>query len=75
LSNETLWTVSDVAHFLNVTPKTVYRLVQNGEIPSFKMGWVWRFREQEVRQWLEQQRAAEPPKKRPASKQRRGKKS
>jgi excisionase family DNA binding protein len=54
--DETLWTIADVARFLSVTEKTAYRLAQSGRIPAFKVGWVWRFREVEIRSWLEAHR-------------------
>jgi len=56
MDHEQLWTVSEVAQFLRVTHKTVYRLVQRGRVPSFKVGWIWRFRRVEIQQWLEEQR-------------------
>lgn len=56
VADEALWTIADVARFLQVTEKTVYRLAQSGRIPAFKLGWVWRFREAEIREWVEEQR-------------------
>jgi hypothetical protein len=53
----------------------LYRPVQNGEIPSSKMGRVWRFCKQGVRQRLEQQRAAKLLKKSRMRRQRRGQRS
>jgi excisionase family DNA binding protein len=54
--DESLLTITDVARFLNVTDKTAYRLAQSGRIPAFKVGWIWRFREAEIRSWLEKHR-------------------
>lgn len=57
LVDEKLWTIGELARFLGVTRKTLYRLVQRGRIPAFKIGWMWRFREIEIHQWLEGHRA------------------
>jgi excisionase family DNA binding protein len=54
--DESLLTITDVARFLSVTDKTAYRLAQSGRIPAFKVGWIWRFREAEIRSWLEKHR-------------------
>ena len=44
-------TVREVAEYLKVKARTIYRLVANGEIPGFKMGGSWRFRKGEIDQW------------------------
>lgn len=54
-------TVRDVASYLNVTEKTVYRLVQRGELPGFKVAGAWRFRRRDIDVWIEQQKAAISP--------------
>lgn len=41
LYNE-IMTIKDVAKFLILHPLTVYRLVQEGKIPAFKVGRQWR---------------------------------
>ena len=38
-------TVRDVAAYLNVNEKTVYRLAQRGELPGFKVAGAWRFQQ------------------------------
>lgn len=54
-------TVHDVALYLKVDEKTVYRLAQRGELPGFKVAGIWRFKRQDIDAWIEQQkeRAAE----------------
>lgn len=54
-------TVRDVAAYLNVTEKTVYRLVQRGQLPGFKVAGAWRFRRRDIDVWIEQQKAAISP--------------
>ncbi len=44
--------VSDVAKRFGVTMSTVYRLVQQGKLPGFKIGGQWRFREDVLDSWV-----------------------
>lgn len=44
---ETAMTVREVATYLNVNEKTVYRLAQKRGIPGFKVVGVWRFRRED----------------------------
>lgn len=48
-------TIDEVAHWLEVNPKTIYRLVQKGGIPGFKVGGRWRFNEQMLKDWMTDQ--------------------
>jgi excisionase family DNA binding protein len=51
-------TVRDVAAFLNVNQKTVYRLVQRRELPGFKVAGAWRFRREDLIAWIEARKGA-----------------
>ncbi len=51
-------TVRDVANFLNVDEKTVYRLAQRGELPGFKVAGTWRFKREDIDQWVEERKKA-----------------
>ena len=53
---EPAMTVRDVAKFLNVGSITVYRLVQAGELPGFKVAGSWRFQEADIRRWIEEKK-------------------
>ena len=55
---ETAMTVREVATYLNVNEKTVYRLAQKGEIPGFKVAGTWRFRREDIDRWIESQMQA-----------------
>jgi excisionase family DNA binding protein len=46
-------TVREVAKFLNVGNITVYRLVQAGELPGFKVAESWRFQKVDLERWIE----------------------
>ena len=54
----TAMTVHDVARYLNVDPKTVYRMVNRGDLPGFKVGGSWRFQKEDLDAWIEQQKEA-----------------
>lgn len=45
-------TLDEVAAYLKAGKKTVYRLVQEGQIPGFKLGGTWRFRRTELDRWI-----------------------
>jgi len=47
-----LWSVSEVAVYLGVTTRTVYRLLKQNRLPAYKVGGQWRFREDEMMAWL-----------------------
>ena len=55
-SIEPAMTVRDVAKFLNVGNITVYRLVQAGELPGFKVAGSWRFQKVDLVQWIEEKK-------------------
>ena len=48
-------TIKDVAAYLKVNERTVYRLAASKKIPAFKVGNAWRFRKDELDQWIRQQ--------------------
>ncbi|HHH28806.1 MAG TPA: DNA-binding protein [Polyangiaceae bacterium] len=54
----TAMTVQDVAAYLNVDPKTVYRMVKRGDLPGFKVGGSWRFRGEDIDEWIAKQKEA-----------------
>jgi PTS system nitrogen regulatory IIA component len=45
-------TIEEVAKYLRVSERTVYDWAQKGEIPSGKIGTVWRFKKSEVEKWV-----------------------
>jgi hypothetical protein len=50
---EPAMTVREVAAFLNVDEKTIYRLVTKGELPGFKVLGSWRFQRSDLEAWIE----------------------
>jgi excisionase family DNA binding protein len=53
---EPAMTVRDVAAFLNVDEKTIYRLAQKGDLPGFKVLGSWRFQKEDVGQWIKERK-------------------
>ena len=51
-------TVRDVAAYLNVNEKTVYRLAQRGELPGFKVAGAWRFQQGDLDDWISARKQA-----------------
>lgn len=45
-------TIEEVAKYLRVSERTVYDWAQKGEIPSGKIGTVWRFKKSEIENWV-----------------------
>ena len=45
-------TIEEVARYLRVSERTVYDWAQKGEIPSGKIGTVWRFKKAEIEKWV-----------------------
>lgn len=51
-------TVREVASYLNVNEKTVYRLAQRRDLPGFKVAGAWRFQRVDIDAWIEEQKNA-----------------
>ena len=49
---EPAMTVRDVAAYLNVDEKTIYRLVIKGDLPGFKVLGSWRFQKPDLEAWI-----------------------
>ncbi|KAA0948942.1 helix-turn-helix domain-containing protein [Pseudomonas sp. ANT_H14] len=48
-------TLDDVAAYLKVGKRTVYRLAAAKKIPAFKVGGTWRFSRADIDMWIKQQ--------------------
>ena len=48
-------TIKQVAEYLKVTERTIYRLAAAKKIPAFKVGGTWRFSKAEITEWIQQQ--------------------
>lgn len=45
-------TIREVAEYLKITERTVYRLAAAKLIPAFKVGGAWRFRIVDIDNWI-----------------------
>ena len=52
MASSTLMTIEEVAKYLKVSTRTLYRLVQQRRIPAIKVGRQWRFRKDDVFNYL-----------------------
>jgi len=52
--SDDIMTVREVAAYLKVNERTIYRLVTDQKIPSFKVGGSWRFKKGAIDQWVQQ---------------------
>jgi excisionase family DNA binding protein len=50
-------TTEEVLAYLNVTPRTNYRLIRTGELPAIRIGRQWRFRRSDLDAFLDRQQA------------------
>lgn len=50
--SDPILTIKDVADYLKVNERTIYRLAACGELPGFKVGNSWRFKQSELEQYI-----------------------
>ncbi|HHO81868.1 MAG TPA: DNA-binding protein [Halothiobacillus sp.] len=53
-----IFTLDEVAAYLKVGKRTVYRLASASKIPAFKVGGTWRFLRADIDAWIKQQSIA-----------------
>ena len=47
-----LLTLREAAQMLQVSPRTLQRLIRKNDLPAFKVGGQWRVRESQLAQWI-----------------------
>ena len=47
-----IMTIKEVADYLKVNERTVYRMASAGKIPAFKVGGAWRIKATELEAWI-----------------------
>lgn len=55
---QVIFTLDELAAYLKVGKRTIYRLAAHGEIPAFKVGGTWRLRQSEIDQCINDQTRA-----------------
>jgi excisionase family DNA binding protein len=57
MAEEIVWmSTQEAARRLGVTPRTLYRFVDEGTLPAYKMGRVFRLKQADVDRFIEQSR-------------------
>jgi len=59
--DDDILTIEEVAKYLRVSERTVYDWAQEGEIPSGKIGTVWRFKKSEIERWVNERLSSNRP--------------
>ena len=54
-ADNAIMTIGEVADYLKVTERTIYRLAGAKKIPSFKVGGSWRFSKVDIDRWIREQ--------------------
>jgi len=52
-NKDKLWTVKEVAEYLQLDEHTIYRMAREGKIPAYKVAGQWRFKKELLDKWLE----------------------
>jgi excisionase family DNA binding protein len=56
--NDEILTIKQVADYLKVNERTLYKLTSEEKLPAFKVGGSWRFQRKAIERWIEQQSAS-----------------
>jgi excisionase family DNA binding protein len=54
-ADNAIMTIGEVADYLKVTERTIYRLAGAKQIPAFKVGGSWRFSKSDIDEWIKKQ--------------------
>jgi excisionase family DNA binding protein len=61
--SQAMWiTVKELSEYLRIKEKTLYYLVQRGQIPHYRVNKIILFKRQEIDTWMEGNRAVAPGK-------------
>ena len=58
-ADNAIMTIGEVADYLKVTERTIYRLAGAKQIPAFKVGGSWRFSKTDIDAWISRQSTAD----------------
>ncbi len=54
--SDEIMTIRELAVFLKIKEKTAYKLVAEGKLPGFKVGGAWRFKRDDLEEWIKRQK-------------------
>jgi excisionase family DNA binding protein len=52
-NNLRVYTINDVAEFLQMSPRTIYNFIRNGQLKGIKFGNKWRFTEEQIKDLIQ----------------------
>ncbi|NQU42000.1 helix-turn-helix domain-containing protein [bacterium] len=58
--DERLLTIDELAEYLQVSAKTIYRMIHRKQIPCYKVANQWRFKWSVIQAWMENQNFRAP---------------
>jgi excisionase family DNA binding protein len=53
---EELLTLEELAKYLKISKHTLYKMLEKGKVPGFKIANQWRFKKSDIDRWIEEQR-------------------
>jgi len=56
LNMEKWLTLEQIAEYLQMSISSIYKMAQAGKIPAYKVGRQWRFKKEEIDQWVEKKK-------------------
>lgn len=56
MEKDRLLTIENLADYLQVSKKTIYRWIENRAIPCYKVHHQWRFKRETIENWLEEKK-------------------
>lgn len=59
IGGDIMLSVIEVAKMLNVSRQMIHKLISNGELPYYKIGNLYRFKDEEIKKWLEERKKNE----------------
>lgn len=51
-AKDELLTAAETCRYLKISPRTLYRYIQDRRMPAFKLGKEWRFVRSDLEQWV-----------------------
>jgi excisionase family DNA binding protein len=55
-----LLTLAEAANILKISKRTLHRMIQNRQIPAFKVGGQWRILESRFQEWVQEEENTAP---------------
>ncbi|HWP24530.1 MAG TPA: helix-turn-helix domain-containing protein [Candidatus Binatia bacterium] len=55
-----LLTLAEAATILKISKRTLHRMIQNRQIPAFKVGGQWRILESRFQEWVQEEESTTP---------------